>query len=125
MRRQYHFWPGANGLDAWDVHRLIELTRDFPVTDVEVASIAEIDTDYWFGDVDTPTVRKIVEHIQLIAEVDLSFPIILAPDGRVMDGMHRIARALLDGIATIPAVRFEIFPDPDHRDCRPSDLPYD
>jgi hypothetical protein len=41
-----------------------------------------------------------------------------------MDGMHRIARALLDGRSTIPAVRFETLPEPDYRNCRPDDLPY-
>ena len=25
MRKQYHFWPGTSGLDAWDVDRLIRL----------------------------------------------------------------------------------------------------
>lgn len=34
---------------------------------------------------------------RLIHDVDLSFPIILGPDGRVMDGMHRIARAVMEG----------------------------
>lgn len=26
MRKQYHFWPGEKGLDAWDVDRLIALS---------------------------------------------------------------------------------------------------
>ena len=42
-----------------------------------------------------------------------------------MDGMHRVARALLDGRATLPAVRFAVQPRPDFVDCRPSELPYD
>jgi len=25
MRKQYHFWPGEGGMDAWDVDHLIEL----------------------------------------------------------------------------------------------------
>jgi hypothetical protein len=44
--------------------------------------------------------------------------------GRVMDGMHRIARALLEGEPTIRAVRFDVHPEPDLRDCLPGDLPY-
>lgn len=42
-----------------------------------------------------------------------------------MDGMHRVARALLEGRSTITAVRFREDPEPDHRDCWPDDLPYD
>ncbi|MDP1819979.1 MAG: hypothetical protein Q8K58_08840 [Acidimicrobiales bacterium] len=59
-----------------------------------VSAIWELDTAYWFDDSQELTVRKVIEHAQLIAKVDLSYPIILGPDGRVMDGIHRIARAV-------------------------------
>jgi hypothetical protein len=94
MRKQYHFWSGEHGLDAWDVDRIVELTRSLPVEDVDLAELFEIDTVYWFDDWQRPTVRKVVEHFRLVKEVDPSHPIILGPDGRVMDGMHRVARAL-------------------------------
>ena len=71
-----------------------------------------------------PTVRRIIDHIVLIQEVDPSYPIILGSDGRVMDGMHRISRAILDGHATIKAVQFVHEPEPDYRNCSPEDLPY-
>jgi hypothetical protein len=108
------------------VHRLIRLTADLPVEDVPVESIAEVDTVYWFGGgpEDRPTVRAIVDHIRLIQVVDPSYPIILGRDGRVMDGMHRIARALLEGRTTIRAVQFATDPEPDFRNCVPEDLPY-
>ncbi len=113
---QYHFWPGDSGLDAWDVHRLIELSRGLPVRAIEVASIAEFDTVHWFdGTLERPTVRKVIEHAKLIQHADLSHAIILGQDGRVMDGMHRAARALLEGHETIDAVQFEIDPEPDYR----------
>jgi len=71
-----------------------------------VETIGEIDTVYWFdGREELATVRKVVEHARLIEEVDTSYPIVLGPDGRVMDGMHRIARALLEGREEIVAVR--------------------
>ncbi len=124
MRKQYHFWPGEEGLDAWDVDRLVELSKDLPVKEVDLGSIDEIDSVYWFDEVDRPTVRKVVDHMKLVEEVDFSHPIILGFDGRVMDGMHRIAKALLEGRATIRAVQFEIPLEPDYRNCRPEDLPY-
>ena len=125
MRKQYHFWPGEQGLDAWDLDRLIELARGLPVKDVDLVSIEEIDSVYWFDNrLQRPTVRSVVDHVRLIEEVDLSHPIILGCDGRVMDGMHRIAKALLQGRATISAVQFEQEIEPDYRNCRPEDLPY-
>jgi hypothetical protein len=63
--------------------------------------------------------------MRMVVEVDPSFPILLGPDGRVLDGMHRVARALLDGRSTIEAVQLFELPEPDHRDCRAEDLPYD
>jgi hypothetical protein len=124
MRKQYHFWPGPQGLDAWDVDRLVDLAAGLPVERVKVADISEIDAVYWFDESQLPTVRAVVEHLRLTQEVDPSFPIILGPDGRVMDGMHRVARALLEGQATVAAVRLRAFPEPDYRNCHPDDLPY-
>jgi hypothetical protein len=125
VRKQYHFWPGEHGFDAWDVDRLVELSRGLPIKEVELASIDEVDSVYWFDDESQrPTVRRVVEHARLIEDVDLSYPVILGVDGRVMDGMHRIAKALLVGRETISAVQFDTHLEPDYRDCRPEDLPY-
>ncbi len=126
LRRQYHFWPGAAGLEAWDVHRLIELARGLPVSSVPLSQIDEVDTVYWYdGDLHRPTVRSVIEHAKLMQAADLDYPIILASDGRVMDGMHRVAKALLEGRETIDAVRFETDPPPDYVGVSPRDLPYD
>ena len=125
MRKQYHFWPAEQGFDAWDVERLIGLSRGLPVKRVAVDSIEEIDTVYWFDDrEEVPTVRKVVEHCRLIGEAKMAYPVILGHDGRVMDGMHRIARALLEGIEEIDAVRFTEPVEPDYRACLPHELPY-
>ena len=92
---------------------------------VAVDSVGEVDTVYWFdGSAAAPTVRAVVEHARLMLDADSSFPVILGPDGRVMDGMHRIARAILEGKAEVSAVRFLALPEPDYRDCQPADLPY-
>jgi hypothetical protein len=125
VRKQYHFWPSQRGLMAWDVERLIRLSRHLPRKRVALAEIREVDEVYWFDDEDQrPTCRAVLEHIRLIDETDLSFPIILGADGRVMDGMHRVAKALLEGRSDIEAVQFEADPEPDHVGRRPRDLPY-
>lgn len=126
MRKQYHFWPGQKGLDAWDVDRLVNLSASLPAKEVAISSIKEVDTVYWFNDgPDAATVRNVVDHVRLIQDVDTSHPIILGDDGRVMDGMHRIARALLEGRDTVEAVQFEEPIEPDHRNCDPNQRPYD
>lgn len=123
VRKQYHLRRGESGIDAWDVDRLIELTRGLPVESVPLAAIRELDTPFWFdAEGDIPTVRRITAHMRLTLDVDPAHPIILAPDGGVMDGMHRVARALLDGREHIHAVRLAEMPEPDHRDCNPDEL---
>lgn len=125
MRKQYHFQPSREGYYAWDIDRLVALTKNLKRQGVKLDSIREIDESFWFGDKnDRPTCRAIVEHMRLINEVDLSFPIILSSDGRVMDGMHRVAKALLEGHETIEAVKFNQDPEPDYEDVHPDDLPY-
>ena len=125
MRKQYYFRPSKQGYYAWDVDRLVELTKDLKRQRVRLDSIREIDENCWFGDKnDKPTCRSIVEHIRLVDKTDLSFPIILSSDGRVMDGMHRVAKALLKGQNTIEAVKFKRDPEPDYEDVHPDDLPY-
>jgi len=124
LRKQYHFRPGRDGLRAWDVHRLIALAHVLPVREVPLAAIAEIDEAYWFAHGEAPTSRAVADHARLIAEADLAFPILLSADGRVMDGMHRVARALILQHATLPARQFVEDPPPDHVGVAPEDLPY-
>ena len=108
------------------MHRLLILTKGLPRLEIPLAAIRELDEPYWFsgGDHDA-TCRAVLDHARLIAEADLGFPIILSSDGRVMDGMHRVAKAVLAGLETILAVRFEQDPEPDFIDVYPDDLPYD
>lgn len=50
------------------------------------------------ADEQTPTVRRVVEHVGLIQDVDTSHPIILGPDNRMIDGVRRgsVEAALCD-----------------------------
>jgi len=125
LRKQYHFQTSDNGYYAWDVVRLVELSKTFHVKTVPLVSIEEINQNYWFsGKNDVPTCRAIVDHLKIILEVDLKYPIILSSQGRVMDGMHRVAKALLNGHNDIMAVQFRVDPSPDYVDVFPDELPY-
>ena len=124
MRKQYHFRPNEAGLCAWDVDNLIQLTQGQPDEDVPLSAIAEIDENWWFAFGDEPTVRNVVEHLRLVEESDLSHPIILDPAGRVMDGMHRVAKALREGRTSIKGRRLATLPPADYVGVEPDDLPY-
>ncbi|MDT7539533.1 MAG: hypothetical protein QOI82_3118 [Actinomycetota bacterium] len=125
MRKQYSFRPGADGLDAWDVDRLIELSAGLEVEELPLEDIAQLDENYWYDHGYSPTVRSIADRVRLVQAADPSYPIIVSPEGRVMDGMHRVVRALVEGRTTIPAVRLRELPPPDYTNCHPDDLPYE
>ena len=125
MRKQYYFRASSRGLLAWDVDRLIALTQNFPRVKVPLAGIRELDAPFSSEHDGMLTWRGVAEHANLIQGADLSFPIILSSNGSVMDGMHRVAKAVLLGWTTIPAVRFTDDPEPDYVGVQPNDLPYD
>jgi hypothetical protein len=125
MRTQYHFRKSERGLCAWSVERLIELSRDLVRIRVPLAEIRELDEPFWTdGEGQKLTCRQIVDHARLMRECDLTYPIILSSDGRVMDGMHRVCKALLEGLSDIEAARFIEDPEPDYIGVDPDDLSY-
>ena len=125
MRKQYHIRFTETGNLIWDVDRLVKLTKDLQIQEVPLHSIKELDENFWFQQHDDiPTCRAIADHARLIAETDLQFPIILSSAGRVMDGMHRVAKAYLNGNRNIKVVQFKEDPAPDYLNKDLNDLPY-
>lgn len=125
MRKQYHFQPSEKGFYAWDIDKLIEESKNLNIIEIDISTIKELDEDFWYrGKNDIPTVRSIVDHMKIINEVSLPYPIILSADNSLMDGMHRVSKALLKGISKVRAVKFIKTPLPDYEDVYPDDLPY-
>ena len=126
MRKQYHIRDSDRGPLAWDVDRLIALTSEQEPVDVPLECIRELDEPFWFSsDGDMPTCRRVAEHARLINDTDLVHPIILDPEGRIMDGMHRVCNALIRGSTTIKAVRLSAMPEPDFVGVPIDELPYE
>ncbi len=69
-------------------------------------------------------VDKVDVHAKLMNETGLSYPIILSQDGRVMDEMHRVYKALTERRNTIQAVQFEVHPEPDYVSVASDELPF-
>ena len=89
-----------------------------------LSEIQELNEAYWFPNTH-PTTQQIIDHIQLIEGADLSYPIILCAEGKVMDGMHRVAKAALLKHERIHAVQFEQTPPPDFINMDEDALDYD
>jgi aspartate racemase len=123
VRKQYYFRQSGRGLLAWDVDRLIQLSRHLPRKRIPLEQIQELDEE-WFGEEEPATWRAMLEHVKLIEEADRAYPIIVSASGAVMDGMHRVAQAVLEGRREIEAVQFVDDPEPDHIGLGPEDLSY-
>lgn len=90
----------------WSVSRLFELAKDLPVMNIPLDHL-----NIYFK-YEGITLRDMVMHMKAVNEANLDYPIILDEDGDMMDGRHRLMKALLAGAKTIKAVRFEKNPSP-------------
>lgn len=123
IRAQYHSRATPEGQLIWDVRKLIVLAQDLPIRDVPLSDIAEIDENWWYQEGEVPSVRSFVHHLDLMTAADLTYPVLLCAEGRLMDGMHRVAKALAEGRSHIKARRFTRTPSPDYRDVALTALP--
>ena len=94
------------GRHKWAVSRLIELSRNFPVMEIPLNHL-NVYCKY-----NGLTLREMAMHMKAVDAADLSFPIILDEDGELMDGRHRIIKAMITNAETIKAVRFDENPSP-------------
>ena len=93
--------------------------------EVPVNEIRELDETFWYhGPSADPTCRSVADHAKLIEETSLEHPIILCPEGRVMDGMHRVCKAYMMGKETIKAKKLAVLPEPDFKNVPEDELPY-
>lgn len=103
-------------VSAWEVERLWEMTKGFPVQQVPLNEIGDFDLVTWFdSEQHLPTCRAVAEHARKILAAEFMYPVILSAQGHVMDGMHRVAKAWLLGYETVEAVQFDVDPEPDER----------
>ena len=92
---------------------------------VRLENISELDENWWYRDQDVlPTPRNLAAHMALVQQADLAYPVLLCADGRLMDGMHRLIKALLEDRTHILAVRFPVTPEADYVNVSADDLPY-
>lgn len=87
------------------VSSLIEESKNLPIFNMPVAG-ANISYLPW----NISNIREFTEHLLGVIESDITHPIIFTPDGLLADGHHRLVRAIVEGVETIPAVRLKEMP---------------
>lgn len=98
------------GDKSWSVTRLIEYCKEkkYPVFKMPLVGI-----DLSFLPWELANLDDFVYHVKRMDTTDLKHPIILDNFGRVCDGFHRLAKAILLGKTEIDAIRIEEMPKPD------------
>ena len=95
--------------NVWKAESLIKAAESLPIFQYDITKI-DLDTIIRWKLVN---LRDYLNHFQRICQVDISKPIILRSDGYIMNGWHRVIKALHDGMNELPAKQFKIDPVPD------------
>lgn len=93
--------------DYWLEHELWESARieklkpfEIPLASIEVGHLP------W----DMNDLEDFMYHKRKVEQADLKYPITLNDKGVIIDGYHRICKAIMRGNKTIKAVRFDYMP---------------
>jgi hypothetical protein len=109
----------------WRIEGLWVSAQHLPIERVAPGSLTHFldppQSSWYEGD--APTVWDFMEHARRIYEADLSYPIIVSAEGRLMDGRHRLAKAVMLDLPEIAVVRFSQNPVPDWRLPKSPDRP--
>ena len=95
------------GKHKWRVSRLIKLVENFKPFRIPLKHLNTYDI-YPKAN----STQNYIYHVKSILDADLDFPIILDEEGCLMDGRHRIIKAMMNGERTVWAVRFDENPVP-------------
>lgn len=105
-----HTYSDARG--TWSVPKLWQAVQGRPIEVRERQSLEHFLDDLCWGDAPFSP-RDVVTHTDRILKADLSYPIILSQCGVVMDGMHRLAKAVLLDHPFVMVQQFDLDPPPD------------
>lgn len=99
----------SDGTRVWNVDDLIAASQDLPVFHRDVDDFPEWDEALW-DEGSPPTLQDYADHLQRVLQADLRYPLLLAPEGHLMDGAHRLVKARLLGITSVPCRQFTVTP---------------
>lgn len=91
--------------EKYSVAGLIAASQGLEVVELEVKYIC---ADYGIAQIDS--ISKAAELYQRIKNADLSYPILMSPDGFILDRKHRLTKARAERVEKIKVIRFDEMP---------------
>ena len=98
------------GNKDWDMSTIIKASESLKVFDLQLAAI---DLNVFMWGKESQDMVSFLCHFKRIKKTKLNHPVILDPSGYIIDGWHRVAKAILSGKRTIKAIRLIVMPEPD------------
>ncbi len=102
---------------VYSVNKIIPLTKDKVLQTIDLSSLdrqINNDTPWRTKDGEPITIADVVndktldkDHYDTFSKVDMSKPILIAPNGEIMDGNHRVGRAMIDNIESLKGYVFD------------------
>ena len=94
--------------NEWDMTTIRDATIGLEVFDLQLAAL-DLSVNPWSAN----SFALYLYHCNRIEKANLKYPIILDPTGFIIDGWHRVAKAILKGNTTIKAIKLNVMPEPD------------
>lgn len=89
----------------YSVSEMIDMAKSI---DTQEATIDAFAMDY--GSPCNDSLLSFASHMKQVNEADLQYPVILSPCGVIIDGRHRLVKAIVEGRKTIKFKRLEEMP---------------
>lgn len=86
----------------YNIHAAILLARDIEAEEVPIRFISR--------SLPAPCDDRLMDfaaHVKAVNDADLSYPILMSDTGSIIDGRHRLVKAMLEGRDTILCKQFE------------------
>ena len=88
---------------TYNVHACISMSSELEAFDLDIKSM---NLSYARPN-NEDSLKSFVAHMKSVMDADLGYPILLNEDGAIIDGRHRLCKALYLGLDTIKAKRFK------------------
>lgn len=94
----------THGKAEWRISDLVALVNEYGLKSFHLPlQFIDIQSHYFKCD----DLYEFMQHMKMVQEADLDRPIIMSHRGQILDGRHRICKAIMEGRTHILAVKFE------------------
>ncbi len=98
----------------YEMQTIWDAAQNIPPIDIPITAF-NLDYDGWYNGTTPPTIQSIIDHYRRARAADLSHPIIISHNGKIMDGRHRLVKVILEEQEYVTCVVFDHIIKPDKK----------